>query len=63
MKDIVIGTLCWFWDGDEDERVIGLYRGTISEGKRYVWYWTDSDIPYGHCRPVKRNEIQLEEDE
>jgi hypothetical protein len=59
MKDIVIGTLCWFWDNDEEDKVIGIY-GKAEFSDDSSWYWTDSDIPYSHCRPVKIEEIKLE---
>jgi hypothetical protein len=60
MKDIAIGTLCWFWDGDEDERVIGQYGGA---GITTTHFNIDTEIDYNHCRPVKRDEIKLEGDE
>jgi hypothetical protein len=65
---IEIGTLCWFWDGDEDERVIGQYGGAgaiqVDLDKQTVTHFNiDTEINYNYCRPVKRDEIKLEEDE
>jgi hypothetical protein len=65
---IEIGTLCWFWDSDEDERVIGQYGGAgviqVDLDKHTITHFNlDTEINYNYCRPVKIEEIKLGDEE
>lgn len=52
--------LCWFWDDDESEKIVGIlinvkkdeYTPFLLYGKYYL----------EHCRPVRRDEVNFYED-
>lgn len=48
--------LCWFWDCEEDNKVVGILKN-ISQNIKYKFNGV-----FLHCRPVRRDEVTFYED-
>ena len=55
-----IGCLCWFWDGNPEEKYLGVLKKIDRD--YYGPYEEVSGKYYKNCRPVRRDEVKFVED-
>ena len=55
--DADIGKLCYFWDGDEDSKQIGLLTGIKTENNIFKYVMAES-VAFAHCRRLTKQEIE-----
>lgn len=52
--------LCWFWDDDESEKIVGILINV--EKDEYTPFLLYGKYYLEHCRPVRRDEVNFYED-
>lgn len=52
--------LCWFWDDDESEKIVGILINV--EKDEYTPFLLYGEYYFEHCRPVRRDEVNFYED-
>lgn len=52
--------LCWFWDDDESEKIVGILINV--EKDEYTPFLLYGEYYFEHCRPVRRDEVTFYED-
>ena len=52
--------LCWFWDDDESEKIVGILINI--EKDEYTPFLLYGEYYFEHCRPVRRDEVTFYED-
>lgn len=52
--------LCWFWDDDESEKIVGILINV--EKDEYTPFLLYGEYYFEHCRPVHKDEVNFYED-
>lgn len=52
--------LCWFWDDDESEKIVGILINV--EKDEYTPFLLYGEYYFEHCHPVRRDEVTFYED-
>ena len=52
--------LCWFWDDDESEKIVGILINVKKD--EYTPFLLYDECYFEHCRPVRRDEVTFYED-
>lgn len=52
--------LCWFWDDDESEKIVGILINV--EKDEYTPFLLYGEYYFEHCRPIRRDEVTFYED-
>ena len=52
--------LCWFWDDDESEKIVGILINI--EKDEYTPFLLYGEYYFEHCHPVRRDEVTFYED-